>query len=993
MSKYKWYDLYKLLADKLFELYEKHENIRNSELKNNYEKGNEYFFKFLSSSQNKYFGEIIYDICEKKENFFSSFAWAKNISERSLDPFHIFVSFNYSNITLDKKIERLQFYFDIFEINVKVNEHEIENRYSVPHITPVKLLTNRSKKIQNDIWLFFSAIMKNNDIGIKKGFDEYENWYGIAFTVITEFLFWINSSKYISLDKNTEKLLLNYNTIDKIPKDYEKYIMLIKRKENNYSENIFRLIVAYSYNVNIEPENDIDKIHLFDFLNNYENRFSFYKSKTNLKHIKQNKFQLVALKVSDNEKNNDKFIKNLKLGQLYKFNQNFQFLENGKIEYLIKNEINLYDIPNNKINVNIVVGKNGSAKSTILELAFIIINNLFNSLEKEKKYVDKIYAELYFITDHLYKITIENEDITIDRFLEDKNSNDDYIFFSKDESYKKNNFNKDNLFYTQHINYSLHSLNSNYFGDFINQLFHKSDDYKTPILLEPSRYMGKIDINKEMQLMKDRLLYYILTNEQTNLKKLVNEKVVKTIELSIDYEKLLFDKPIELNYNEYNNIIKKIKVVFDIDFNLEITTREKLPDRHFCDFAAHQDERTRLTHLENEFSKMDIKILLIHYIVNKLRKMSKKEIFSNYKNLFDNKIFLHNENRFVSFLKLIKDNHNYKVTKIRRAIYSLIFLENLGYENIKNKSFDVNKLSELFENNILSKYIDKGITLTDLLPPSFFKVNLVLQDGGIFESLSSGEKQKIFIIYTILYHLKNINDENNYKYVNIVLDEIELYFHPEMQKDFISDLLSVISTDEYIKSNISFLNFSFITHSPFVLSDVTYNDVMALDGDGKQVKEIGYCFASNIYDLLNSNFFMKSFMGRFAETKIDQVIAIINIYKLIRNNLNADLNIDLQTKYKEFYNIEKKESLNEIKNRIEASSRKLLEIIEYIGEPVLRNKLLNEMNIILSKVDDKKINEILDSLKGKNYTQINEIISKLNKSTKKIIINKFFENM
>jgi hypothetical protein len=130
-----------------------------------------------------------------------------------------------------------------------------------------------------------------------------------------------------------------------------------------------------------------------------------------------------------------------------------------------------------------------------------------------------------------------------------------------------------------------------------------------------------------------------------------------------------------------------------------------------------------------------------------------------------------------------------------------------------------------------------------------------------------------------------------------------------------------------------------------------------------------------------------------AETKIDQVIAIINIYKLIRNNLNADLNIDLQTKYKEFYNIEKKESLNEIKNRIEASSRKLLEIIEYIGEPVLRNKLLNEMNIILSKVDDKKINEILDSLKGKNYTQINEIISKLNKSTKKIIINKFFENM
>lgn len=46
MSEYEWNELYTLLAHKLFELYEKYENIKNLELKINYEKGNEFFLNF-----------------------------------------------------------------------------------------------------------------------------------------------------------------------------------------------------------------------------------------------------------------------------------------------------------------------------------------------------------------------------------------------------------------------------------------------------------------------------------------------------------------------------------------------------------------------------------------------------------------------------------------------------------------------------------------------------------------------------------------------------------------------------------------------------------------------------------------------------------------------------------------------------------------------------------------------------------------------------------
>lgn len=105
----KWHEVYKKLADELSKFYTDYYNYRNQNSKDNYEKGNDHFFRFVNSDQNKLAGKIFYEKCKSEPNFFNLFNWAKNISEESLDPFHIFVSFN-NNITknytnkLDKKI-------------------------------------------------------------------------------------------------------------------------------------------------------------------------------------------------------------------------------------------------------------------------------------------------------------------------------------------------------------------------------------------------------------------------------------------------------------------------------------------------------------------------------------------------------------------------------------------------------------------------------------------------------------------------------------------------------------------------------------------------------------------------------------------------------------------------------------------------------------------------------------------------------------------------
>lgn len=968
MNKYKWYHIYEKLAQLLVEFYNK--CIDNSSLP----------------------GEEFYKLCtfgKNEKDFNRLFGWSKNIKENSIDPFHIYASFNNSGTTLDKKIERIEFYFNVlgkvdkFRDMVKYGD-EVDNRFSAPHIAIINVIADRTKKSQNEIWDFFYSAYHNDRIGLKNGFDIFkQNWYGIGFTVMTEFLFWINSSNYLSLDKNTEYLLKSSRY--RIHKTFQGYFNLINeiKKNSNLDKDIFRLLVKYSY-IKIKPENLRESEEIDLVLNKYivgnndpiVNEFI--------------KFQVIGIKILS--KCNPKYKKTLEKNIYYKFNNKFVIEEKvnqiHKIVYKKNHEHNLFDIGLLKINIGVIVGKNGSGKSTLAELAFMGINNLVKYLYKNKSnYKDSIeYIKddlnlqlLYTINNYIYQITIDNNLINVEQYYQTRIIENE-IIFEKNNIYRQSDFNFEDLYYTEHLNYSLHSLNQNYFGDWLYNLFHKNDGYKTPITLEPQRNYGNIDINRQINLTKDRLLINLLDNNWDVKQNILKDKIVKNLEFKIDISKIIrYTLPIK---EVFENLVEAINNRYNLHLDMY---SYKHYSNIFNEMQSHSiiDSAERYEELEEILKTIKIEFLLVIYLFNKFKVIVKDYV--NYKE-FEEDI---KKGIFVNILEYIDKKLDHTTFKIFRVIYYFKYHN----DSFNKYSFNIEPLD--FGSKIVNLKVNNNKLITDMLiPPSIFKMDIEFENGPTFENLSSGEKQKIFTITTILYHIKNIASiEDGYKNINVVLDEIELYFHPEMQKDFISDLLSVISTDEYIKSNISFLNFSFITHSPFVLSDVTYNDVIALDGDGKQVKEIGYCFASNIYDLLNSNFFMKSFMGRFAETKIDQVIAIINIYKLIRNNLNVDLNIDLQTKYKEFYNIEKKESLNEIKNRIEASSRKLLEIIEYIGEPVLRNKLLNEMNIILSKVDDKKINEILDSLKGKNYIQINEIISKLNKSTKKIIINKFFENM
>ena len=189
-----------------------------------------------------------------------------------------------------------------------------------------------------------------------------------------------------------------------------------------------------------------------------------------------------------------------------------------------------------------------------------------------------------------------------------------------------------------------------------------------------------------------------------------------------------------------------------------------------------------------------------------------------------------------------------------------------------------------------------------------------------WSSLSAGE-EILFSIYSRFYSIKDKLNDKNYL---ILLDEPDIFLHPEWQRNLIKtfvDFINIVFEDKKIKFQIVLTS-----HSPFVASDLPRENVIMLDvydDDDEEVKngnqEVGNCkvvtdkkiktFGANIHNLLANSFFMKSTMGEFAKQKISDVLK----------------DLDMEIKKEKKIDEQRQEEINYI--------------ISNIGEPVIKTKL------------------------------------------------------
>lgn len=261
--------------------------------------------------------------------------------------------------------------------------------------------------------------------------------------------------------------------------------------------------------------------------------------------------------------------------------------------------------------------------------------------------------------------------------------------------------------------------------------------------------------------------------------------------------------------------------------------------------------------------------------------------------------------------------------------------------------------------NLISRIIDKNFTFPDfnnnqlLLAGRILSIHqpmeiekqysVILKNKGIlnqnflnsakncnFNLLSGGEKQFIKFFTNISYTLLK---QSYYEEKQIVfLDEIELSFHPNWQKLILKNLIDCIYKIELISQKKVKYHLIYITHSPFILSDIPKGNVIFLE-KGEQVNPFNdneQTFGANIHTLLSHGFFMDGgLMGEFAKNRITKIL----------NFLNG------KCQY------------------IDTPLEKIKPTIQIIGEDFLREKLLKmyEDKFPISK--EEKIKQLEDELK------------------------------
>ena len=470
------------------------------------------------------------------------------------------------------------------------------------------------------------------------------------------------------------------------------------------------------------------------------------------------------------------------------------------------------------------------------------------------------------------------------------------------------------LFYTYISNYSIYAYNTSDYREesnnvtyerkcrrlgsqnkrldnddcnWLHGLFHKNDGYQCPIVLSPYRDNGNIDINSENHLSKERLLSLLVSSP--NGFSVLNGHL-KAVRFSMSKRKDIFDAAYLKRGKDEDKLYHKL------DSKGWAKLRNMVPKLWAVMYGIDLDKyKTERRHYDYALDYLTYKTLKIS------AQYSQYQQFHNYhvnkRNSIDEKLL-------ESLVRKLSVDHSHITKKIRQTLAYLVYgiyeqQSDLETFEVDIQSMASGRIAEIME-------IEKGKTnsplnhrivysFDDLVPPPIYETDIklkeIVEEGNKevpFETLSSGEKQQVYTISSTLYHLSNIesifDDENNeritYTHCNIILEELELYFHPELQKNLVKYLLDGVRQMHF--KRLKAINVCMVTHSPFILSDIQSKNILALEKAGST--KSGLCtFGANIHDLLKTSFLHDSVIGDYAQWIINRIVVLMQVYQSMQN--------------------------------------------------------------------------------------------------------------
>ncbi len=673
------------------------------------------------------------------------------------------------------------------------------------------------------------------------------------------------------------------------------------------------------------------------------------------------------------------------------------------------------------VSISAIVGKNGSGKSTVVEFMLRLINNFSAMLFGEQlvgggashlHYIDGVQGVMYFFLDEVpLRLMVKNRTVYLDRYvIDDSRSTREYDVFKRTEDKHLSPMTEDadpllekvgedniiqpyiqHFFYTVVSNYSIYAYNTLDYTDennsdeyertirrkdknfidskvriepsdcnWLQGIFHKNDGYKTPLVLTPFRDRGNININVENTLSRERFISMLLMSYdgQGGFKRINGHLDVEHFQISCkgDYGLRYINDHLDIEPftgDKYDDIRYQILAIWS-----DLLLRD---EEHFDDYTS-----------DKQFGEV-----ALNYIVYKTIKIttkyadyaSVKEVFENYQTgRTDLNALIDGIYEYISDLR---EDRSHITRKIRQAVaYLLTSVEDDVYAS-DNIQLEVSSVSEHAKSALETICKTYGYDfyvrdIEDMIPPAFLDSRIILQETNgnpekiAFETLSSGEKQQIFSVCGLLYHLLNINSVKDdaahnrfcYNYVSLLLEEIELYFHPDFQRRYITMILDGIA--QLNLNNIKGINLCFVTHSPFILSDIPRSNLLIMDRGEAKSPEYLRTFGANIYDMLKHSFFLEdSPIGSYAQWLITRTIIALTLWRYIQRRdvslsydavVSAIKNVDVKDESYLFLTQYHKQDGTFNKEEFESDYdvSTLLRHIQMIDEPFVKENLIRE---------------------------------------------------
>ena len=532
------------------------------------------------------------------------------------------------------------------------------------------------------------------------------------------------------------------------------------------------------------------------------------------------------------------------------YNIEFEYKENRIKKLIIKKNIN--KIPkhfygSNIDSINIIIGKNGTGKSSILEMMSLFdrVNGIY------KSYVE--YPREFLI---IYKTNNEKEFV-----LEGYHENDDDKYF---EFLKMP---KDSIIFL--VNYYTFKMTENY--EFIG--INSPKNLKDTGILRIKYGEEKINFFEKKYSYEEA--------EEGNYK--INTGVSEGNKATI-YEYFINKKNIQSELYQAANIvieipeldfyIDKVKKSFKIMKEIKLFNmlkEDKIKDVIIKNYSNYLFSYKIWKIIENKSFQVDEILDIIKTEKIKLKKIKNTEQIleklleeiKEYENVKDLSNKIHEILLLLNDVQVSELNFKRKTNVLKK------------YE-IKGTDSRIKKFLEKYDEIVNYPWTNKRLYLSE-----FEKILNITEEG-----MSDGERVRVNIFSTIHRFLGENGELKNKKYVTLLFDEVEMFLHPEWSRTFLDDLL--LELKDYSEKQFKII---FASHSPFLLSDICSEGVIYLEKKAREtvVKEVEIKnFGANIIDLFKNTMFLKSTFGEFATKKIKEVVKKIDdktkSYFEIKNN-------------------------------------------------------------------------------------------------------------